>query len=161
VAERVSLSVEVQIDARYKDRVDPRVVYSAASLTVSQLGSGGPQGLVVVVVSDDAIRELNRRHLGIDEATDVLAFLNEPHDSFVDGPGLSDHLGDVVISFDRAENQAEEAGHTVEDELQLLAVHGTLHLLGFDDVDAVDRIRMWEAQASVLSSLGARANLPD
>ena len=69
-------------------------------------------------------------------------------------------MGDVIISFPRAEAQAAEAGHDVEVELQLLVVHGVLHLLGYDDVTEEQRARMWNAQAEILHTLGVEANLP-
>jgi probable rRNA maturation factor len=64
------------------------------------------------------------------------------------------YLGDVVISFVRAVEQAIEGGHTVEAEMQLLVVHGVLHLLGHDHASKGEKERMWVAQAKVLESLG-------
>jgi probable rRNA maturation factor len=100
---------------------------------------------VVVTVTDDAkIREINREHRGIDAATDVLSF---PLIDFSAGqvvPSFSDvdpqtgrvPLGDILISTERAKRQADEYGHGYERELGFLTAHGTLHLLGYDHVDA-------------------------
>ena len=79
----------------------------------------------VLILDDDAIRALNRQHRGIDRATDVLSFPLEG-----DYPHLP--LGTVAISLDHARAKARELGHTLEEEIALLFVHGLLHLLGYD-----------------------------
>ncbi|MDR5683695.1 MAG: rRNA maturation RNase YbeY [Armatimonadota bacterium] len=105
---------------------------------------------VSVLLTDDAtIRAMNRRYRGKDTPTDVLAF---PQAEARRGPGPR-LLGDVVISLDRAAEQAAQAGHRLADEIALLAVHGTLHLLGFEDDTEAGRRRMWEAQGEILRRL--------
>lgn len=93
----------------------------------------------VLIVRDARMRELNRAYRGVDSSTDVLAFsMREGEFS-----SISPHvLGDVVISAERAQAQAERAGHDLMDELRLLAVHGTLHLLGYEDETGGGRARM-------------------
>lgn len=104
-----------------------------------------------IVLTDDAqLHELNREYLGIDAPTDVLSFPASESDPETGTP----YLGDILISIPRAKQQAEAAGHSVEDEVQLLVVHGTLHLLGHDHATAQEKARMWQAQAEVMSSLG-------
>lgn len=150
--------IEVHVEGEWP--VDPEVLRRAALATL--LHQRSPVVEVAVVVSDDAsLRELNRRFRGIDEATDVLAFPNETRGPFVGAPGLPRYLGDVVISYPRAEAQAAEAGHAVEAELQLLVVHGVLHLLGHDDQSAQERAEMWAAQKAILEALGVEVNLPE
>jgi len=63
-------------------------------------------------------------------------------------------LGDILISIPRAAAQAQSSGHRLEEEVQLLVVHGTLHLIGHDHAEAGDKARMWAAQAEVLARLG-------
>ncbi|UCD57107.1 MAG: rRNA maturation RNase YbeY [Candidatus Hydrogenedentota bacterium] len=93
----------------------------------------------VLIVNDARIRELNRLYRGIDSPTDVLAFAMA-EGRFTDlHPDL---LGDVVISAERAAVQAGRAGHALAHELRLLAVHGTLHLLGYEDETASGQARM-------------------
>jgi probable rRNA maturation factor len=82
----------------------------------------------VCLVSDRRIRELNREFRARDQATDVLSF---PDDDQPDPDGTR-YLGDVVISVATAERQAGEAGHSLDEELQILALHGYLHLMGHD-----------------------------
>lgn len=84
--------------------------------------------VAVCLVSDPSMRRYNRRFRGIDQPTDVLSF--PPGD---DAPvENSRHLGDILISVATAARQASEAGHTLDRELKLLALHGYLHLLGYD-----------------------------
>lgn len=94
----------------------------------------GAEGATVsVLLTDDAaIRDLNKRFRGIDESTDVLSF-----------PSLeTDPLGDIAIAVPYAEKQAQVRGVAIIEELGYLAIHGTLHLLGFDDEAEIDRAQM-------------------
>lgn len=86
--------------------------------------------LSVILVDDEAIHELNREHLEVDEPTDVLSFpLSEEGDEgFPEVP----HLGDIFISLDTAQRQADKAGHSLAAEVAALAGHGLTHLLGYD-----------------------------
>ncbi len=87
----------------------------------------------LVLVGDTEIRGLNRQYRGIDQSTDVLAFaLRE--DSFpLHSKGLHRHLlGDVVVSVPTAKRQAAEQGHSLQQEMTVLMIHGLLHLLGYD-----------------------------
>jgi probable rRNA maturation factor len=109
------------------------------------------EGNLTVVLTDDAhLRELNLEYLGIDQPTDVLSFPA----SETDPDSGEAYLGDVIISVPRAEMQAGAAGHSLGGELQLLVVHGVLHLLGHDHAEPGARAGMWAAQATVLRRLG-------
>jgi probable rRNA maturation factor len=112
------------------------------------------------VTDDSALHELNLRHRHVDAPTDVLAFPDDIAGPFVAAPGLRRYLGDVIISFQRAEAQAAAAGHDVRAELQLLVVHGVLHLLGHDDLAEEQRAQMWVAQAQILQTLGVEVHPP-
>jgi probable rRNA maturation factor len=106
--------------------------------------------LGIVLADDDHLQELNRDYRGIDAPTDVLAFpASEP-----DPETGALYLGDVVLSTPRAEEQARAAGHSLEAEVQLLVVHGVLHLLGHDHAGEAEKARMWAAQAEILAGLG-------
>ncbi len=106
--------------------------------------------LSVVLTGDDQLRELNRDYLGIDAPTDVLSFPV----SETDPDSRSAYLGDILISVPRATQQAAAAGHPLESEVQLLVVHGVLHLLGHDHASHAGKSRMWAAQAAILDSIG-------
>ena len=104
-----------------------------------------------IVLTDDAqLRELNRDYLGIDAPTDVLSFPASESDPETGAR----YLGDILISVPRAAEQAKAAGHDLQGEVQLLVVHGILHLLGHDHAEAEEKARMWAAQADVLERLG-------
>jgi len=101
----------------------------------------------VVFVSDRAIRRLNRDWRGIDKPTDVLSFAMREGE----GPaGGSPSLGDVVISVDTAARQAAELGHSFDEEVERLLVHGLLHLFGYDHREAAERRRMQAMERRLL-----------
>lgn len=103
----------------------------------------------LVLVDDDFIRRLNLTYRQQDQPTDVLSFAQEEEPRA--GECL---LGDVVISVDTAARQAQEQGHPLGQELAMLAVHGTLHLLGWHDRTPRERSRMLARQAQVLAAAG-------
>lgn len=152
--------IEIQIDEPFQAQAPSVLLRQAALATLVHQQVAEPCELAVVVTDDEALRELNRRYRGVDAPTDVLAFPNEGRGPFVSAPGLPRYLGDVIVSFPRAAAQAAEAGHAVEAELQLLVVHGTLHLLGHDDAAERPRAQMWKAQSQVLQALGVQVHLP-
>ena len=106
---------------------------------------------------NEGIRELNREHRNKDAATDVLSFpMFDPDvEEIYALDGAPAELGDIVISLERAKQQAEEFGHSFERETAFLCVHSVLHLLGYDHEisDDEDRI-MREKQRAVMSALG-------
>ena len=90
--------------------------------------------------------------------TDILSFTA---DEFDPESGLT-YLGDLIISYERVEQQALKAGHSLTTEFALLAVHGALHLYGFDHKTSAEKKRMWQTQAQILSNLGIYPNkLPE
>ena len=118
----------------------------------------------VTVTDDEGIRALNREHRNIDAATDVLSFpLLDWKDGVGDLPKRWDYdpdsrcveLGDVVLSYERAQAQAQQFGHSAARECGYLTVHSVLHLLGYDHVDdEARRRRMRKKEEEVMSALG-------
>ena len=106
--------------------------------------------LTIVLTNDARLQALNREYLGIDAPTDVLSFPA----SETDPETGARYIGDILISIARAEIQAAAAGHPLESEVQLLVIHGVLHLLGHDHAKETEKARMWKAQAEVLERLG-------
>lgn len=102
----------------------------------------------VSFVNDAAIRALNHQYRGQDEPTDVLSF---PQDDLP--PGLPPILGDIVISLDRAVEQAAEYGHELKREVLYLAIHGFLHLIGYDHQTEAERAVMRDREEKVLAGL--------
>jgi len=143
--------IDVQIDSAYVAQVQEAWLARAAMATLRRQGVHEPAGLAIVISGDGTLRRLNRTYRGVDAPTDVLAF------GSADEPFASGYLGDVVISFPQAEVQARRAGHPLEAELQLLVVHGVLHLLGHDHAEPSPsgKAEMWSAQAAILHGLGA------
>jgi probable rRNA maturation factor len=147
-------------------------------------GAPGPASIGVILSNDKELSELNGEHMGASGATDVLSFpffppeafsphergVSLPRDPWVAAalkqafalpPGLRAHLGDIIVSVERAVAQAEEGrgGHTGDvrwtaaEELLLLAVHGTLHFCGWDHAEPVEEAAMRSMERSVLGSL--------
>jgi probable rRNA maturation factor len=109
---------------------------------LSRIAPGSARGTVTVaIVSDAKIKSLNHRYLGIDKATDVLSF---PANEGARGKGpLVPSLGDIVIARGLARKQARILGHSEQAEFRVLALHGLLHLLGYDhEVDAGEMARV-------------------
>ncbi|HQE91622.1 MAG TPA: rRNA maturation RNase YbeY [Anaerolineae bacterium] len=153
------------IDIQVEEQVGPLDVEplrEAVSQTLMQQGVTEPCEVVVVIADDAVLEDLNSRFRGIVEPTDVLAFANDTRGPFAGGGGqFPRYLGDIVISMDRARAQAEAVGGALTQELQLLTVHGVLHLLGHDHAAAADKAAMWAAQAAILNDLGAEIPLPE
>ena len=108
--------------------------------------------VAIALVSDARVRHLNRKYRRKDQATDVLSF---PADS----PRRSAHLGDIVIATGVAKRQAREAGHSYDTELRVLALHGLLHLLGYDHDAARDGGRMARLESRLRRAGGLREGL--
>ena len=111
----------------------------------------------VTFTDDEGIRKLNRNFRKIDRATDVLSF--PLFDFEGEGDALSDELddmlGDIVLSLERAEAQAEEYGHSFEREVAFLTVHSMLHLLGYDhETSEEDELDMRRRQTAIMEMLG-------
>jgi probable rRNA maturation factor len=92
---------------------------------------------------------LNQTFRGIARSTDVLAFNQET----LDPETGRLYLGDIIISVERANQQAQEQGHSLDFEIVLLAIHGTLHLLGFDHYEPEDQREMWAIQEAIFQQL--------
>jgi probable rRNA maturation factor len=110
---------------------------------------------VLTLTGDEHLREYNRRYRGLDETTDVLAFAAQeaPLDQrFQAPPGTEHWLGDIVIALPRARFQAREAGHSMNDEVRLLAVHGFLHLLGYDHAERAEEAAMTALTNRILAA---------
>jgi probable rRNA maturation factor len=110
---------------------------------------------VVTLTGDEHLREYNRRYRGLDETTDVLAFAaqEKPLDQrFQAPPGTEQWLGDIVIALPQARRQAHDAGHPMNDEVRLLAVHGFLHLLGYDHAEPAEEATMTALTNRILAA---------
>jgi probable rRNA maturation factor len=141
--------IHVQINPALKTDLAPVLLERAAQATLRHQGALADD-LSVVLAGDARLRTLNRKYLDRDAPTDVLSF---PAGETDPETGRR-YLGDVVVSLPRAESQARAGGHSLQEEVQLLVVHGVLHLLGHDHGARGDKKRMWTAQAEILMRLG-------
>lgn len=106
--------------------------------------------LSILLTNDAEIQAMNRDYRGEDQPTDVLSF---SADNEMTPPEMAGYLGDIAISVPTAGQQAQKSGHDLLAELQLLAVHGVLHLLAYDHLEPVAKEAMWAAQTAVLTQL--------
>lgn len=110
----------------------------------------------VSLVDNEAIRTINREHRELDAVTDVLSFPLGENGVYDKNPETgAAMLGDIVLSLERAAEQAEEFGHTLQREVGYLTVHSMLHLLGYDHVNGgLEATQMREKEEAVMNMIG-------
>ena len=150
--------ISVQIDEQFQANVDATWLTDAARETLRTCRQ--PHlSLSIQVVDDDVMQSHNRVYRQQDAPTDVLSFaIREGASSAIEIPEalaaeLDSELGDLLLAFPYASRQAQQYGHSLAAELQLLVVHGTLHLLGFDHDTEARQAAMWRKQAEILANL--------
>ena len=106
----------------------------------------------IIIVDNEEIRKINKEYRGIDRETDVISFALEDDKTF----NFDDYrmLGDIYISIDKTKEQQASFGHSFKRELSFLAVHGLLHLLGYDHMEKDDEEKMFKKQDEILSRYG-------
>ena len=125
--------------------VDPERVRAAAAAVLAAEGRADAN-LSVTLTSDAEIATLHAEYLGVPGPTDVISFPLE------DDVGPETVLGEVVVSVDTAAREAAERGTSLERELLLYVIHGSLHLLGYDDQSEPERARMHARQEALLAA---------
>lgn len=107
----------------------------------------------VIIINNEEIHKINKEYRGIDRPTDVISFALE---DYKDIKYENDYrvLGDIYISIDKVKEQAKEYGHSEKRELAFLAVHGLLHLLGYDHMEKKDEKVMFSKQELILDGYG-------
>lgn len=108
----------------------------------------------VIIINDESIHKINKEYRGVDRPTDVITFALED-DKSITTPQVR-VLGDVYISYDKVISQANEYGHSTKREICFLAVHGLLHLLGYDHMNKEDEEKMFGLQKELLNSYGIK-----
>lgn len=154
-------AITIEIDEGVTAQIDVAAIRAAVAATLERLGIT-EAALTVVLTTDEEVRGLNAQYRAVDAPTDVLSFA--ARESVEGAPALmlpgdvaaeiDRFLGDLVIAYPYSERQAAEFGNSVLAELQLLAVHGTLHLLGYDHDNATSEQIMWSLQEDVLARFG-------
>ena len=164
---RTERRIDVTISGAYAGQVSRRWLRRVASRVLDHALPKQACELSLVIADDDTLRRLNREYRGLDEVTDVLSFSTihsghwegegEPPTSasdevpFVLPPQEPPHLGDIIISLPQAARQASSAPSGLEAELAQLVVHGILHLLGFDHLDAQEGASMRAKEQELVS----------
>lgn len=111
----------------------------------------------VSIVTNEEIQKLNKEFRNIDKATDVLSFpmcTFDMEEAFDYNENDEIILGDIVISIDKAKEQAEEYGHSLEREIAFLTVHSMLHLMGYDHMEVEEEKEMIKKQKEILQQAG-------
>ncbi len=151
--------INTNISVRYEDKVKPTLLKEAAQATLEQQRVHGKVEITIAITGDAQLRALNLAFRKINKPTDVLSFGLEPTEDAE--PSEERHyLGDVIISYPMARAQAKAGDHPVETEVQLLVVHGVLHLLGHDHYKPKEKAKMWKAQSIVLKQIGSAITAP-
>jgi len=142
--------INVIISDPFTNSIGSPLIETAVNAVLTHQNAPNDSDISVLIGDNDQVHALNLQFLGIDAPTDVLAF---PSDE-TDPETGNKYLGDIIISYPLAFHQAQAASHSIETELSLLVVHGTLHLLGFDHADEMAKKEMWTVQEEILGDLG-------
>ncbi len=136
------MDINIVVAPKYARRISQKELRAAATRVLAIETPDTDTSLSIVVVDDKAMKDYNRRFHHVNASTDVLSF---------DSPLRQEYLGDIIISYDTAKENAKQAGWRVDQELELLVTHGVLHLLGYDDTTEDERDVMWRKQAEIMS----------
>ena len=154
------MNLEIIDDHHYLTSDQLLLIEEVLQLAGQKLKRSDQDELDVTLVDNPTIQTLNRDYRGKDQVTDVLSFALMEGEEPVDWSNLSDtvdypiHLGDIIIAYQRAVDQAEEYGHSIDRELAFLAVHGFLHLNGYDHQTQEEELEMFRLQEKVLEDYG-------
>lgn len=150
--------INVKVKAKFRSEISKAVISQTAAAVIAHMQPEQDQDITIVIEDDAFIQKLNRTYLGIDSPTDVLSFSTDE----IDPESNNNYLGDIIISLPRAAEQAQKAGHAIQSEVQLLIVHGILHLSGYDHADLSSKQEMWRVQQELIDLLGIAINqLPE
>lgn len=156
--------IAVDIDEQFASEVAEETLTAAISAVLTHAGIGNA-GVAVVVTDNDYVQRLNRDYRGVDAPTDVLSFAAQEGEELdvAFAPEAAEemdrYLGDLILAWPYAAAQAARYGYPMQTELQLLVVHGCLHLLGYDHDSDEAQAEMGAAQHAILASLGVTVDL--
>lgn len=132
-----------------RKELDIKRLQRACLTACNLLGFDAQPEITLQLTDDRTIREFNRQYRGIDEATDVLSFEN----AFIDPESGETYLGDILISYETARRQADARGLDLMAEIEMLLVHGILHLAGMDHASRAEWEEMSALQDAILNEL--------
>lgn len=136
-----------------KNRINAKKLEKVMDAVLAVEKKKGAVEVSLVFAGEKRIRDLNRFYRGADRVTDVLSFEGENEDDFISPKDGVSYLGEIFICYPRAKRQAEEKGHSVEKEIDILLVHGLFHLLGYDHIKDEDYEVMRRKEERVLGKL--------
>ncbi len=151
-ADAAAPSVDILVESPlWEGEPEHQAILRQAIATAARAASSKPAELAIVLTDDSAIRALNRKWRGRDEPTNVLSF---PAGSARAVTDQAAHLGDIVIAYETSAREASGERKPFAQHLAHLAVHGYLHLLGFDHATEDQAVVMERLEAEILSHLG-------
>ena len=146
--------IEISVEEKFRGVIDGGWVKKIVRQILKAEGVAPPYEVSLVFTDSETVQQLNRDYRGVDEPTDVLAFYmlpqKEADSSFALPPDGVTRLGEVIISYPQAVEQAREQGHSTEKELALLIIHGILHLLSYDHEKPEEESKMREREKELL-----------
>ena len=153
----MSEEIGISIEEKFRGSVDEDQVGKIAQRVLKAEGVAPPFEVSLVFTDSETVQKLNRDYRDVDEPTDVLAFYMLPQkegdSSFALPPDGVTRLGEVIISYPQAAEQAKEQGHSVDKELTLLIIHGILHLLGYDHEQPEEEVKMRAREKELLEEV--------
>ena len=149
------------MDVLFENNTNEEINYKLIEKVISEAlryeGVNDNTEVSVTMVDNEEIRKINNKFRNIDRATDVLSFplIDFDNESLPDD-GSKIYLGDIIISIERAKEQAKEYGHSIDREIGFLTAHSMLHLLGYDHMVPEEEKEMFAKQEEILNNLGLR-----
>ena len=147
------MMIEIQKETSTGPEIDLDLLELAISQTLEVLQKP-PMDITLRLTNDAEMRQLNQTFRGIGKSTDVLSF----NQDYIDPETDRLYLGDIIISIERAAEQAPENNHSLNEECAFLAIHGTLHLLGYDHYEPEQKEEMWQLQDKIYENVTASYN---
>jgi len=142
------MMIEIQHSNSSLETINQDLLRFAIDTTLNILGEH--EFDITLRLTDDAeIHQLNQSYRGVSRPTDVLSF----NQNFIDPETNRLYLGDIIISTERVSHQAKQHNHSLDEECAFLAIHGTLHLLGYDHQNEIEQIKMWTLQDTIFDTI--------
>ena len=149
--------MDVLVENNTKEEVNYKLIENVISEALKYEGVSDNTEISVTIVDNEEIRKINNKFRNIDRATDVLSFpLIDFDNEDLPNDGSKIYLGDIIISIERAKEQANEYGHSLDREVGFLTAHSMLHLLGYDHMVPEEEKVMFAKQEEILSNLGLK-----
>lgn len=150
-------SLEVMIINEYEFNIPDDIELLISSILILE-NKPLDKVVTIVFINEDEMKELYKKYYGYAQSTDVLSF----EAGEIDPESGKEIMGDIAICYPFVENQAIKLGNDLFDEIQLMVVHGMLHLLGYDHMTEDQKSEMWQSQNEILLANGIKLNqLPE